>query len=79
MRPIIEFCASNMHLGTRAVMQELEANPDCDVIEYGCLGNCGECAVMPFALVEGVAIAADTPEELTTKIKEAVHSRKQLF
>lgn len=35
MRPIIEFCANNMHFGTDEVMDQLEENPDYDVIEYG--------------------------------------------
>ncbi|SDE03658.1 Uncharacterized protein YuzB, UPF0349 family [Paenibacillus sp. UNCCL117] len=74
MRPIIEFCASNMHHGTDKLMQELEANPEYDVLEYGCLGNCGECYLFPFALVNGEIVAAETAEGLgqavRAKIKE---------
>jgi len=74
MRPIIEFCASNMHHGTDRLMKKLEANPDYDVLEYGCLGNCGECYLAPYALVNGERVAAATVEELEVliagKIKE---------
>ncbi|MCZ8522377.1 MULTISPECIES: YuzB family protein [Paenibacillus] len=74
MRPIIEFCTNNMHHGTGKLMQRLEANPDYDVIEYGCLGNCGECYLAPFALVNGESVAAQNAEELEAgillKIKE---------
>lgn len=68
MRPIIEFCVSNMHHGTDKVMKQLESNPDYDVIEYGCLGNCGECYLFPFAYVNGEIVAAETAEELYDKI-----------
>ena len=64
MRPIIEFCTNNMHFGTDEVMEKLEENPDYDVIEYGCLSNCGQCAMMPFAMVNGEIIDADSADEL---------------
>ncbi|TBL71521.1 YuzB family protein [Paenibacillus thalictri] len=74
MRPIIEFCTNNMHHGTNRVMEALESNPDYDVIEYGCLGNCGECFSNPYALVNGEIISAQTADELhnhiMAKIKE---------
>jgi uncharacterized protein YuzB (UPF0349 family) len=73
MRPIIEFCTNNMHHGTEPLMKKLEQRPDLDVIEYGCLGNCGECYTLPFVLVNGeiVAAAPDEMEEaIERKIKE---------
>ncbi|MDQ0193884.1 YuzB family protein [Paenibacillus wynnii] len=74
MRPIIEFCASNLGNGTDKLMHKLEQNPDYDVIEYGCLNNCGQCYLSPFAMLNGEIIEADSPEELeeaiNTKIKE---------
>jgi uncharacterized protein YuzB (UPF0349 family) len=74
MRPIIEFCTNNMHHGTEKLMKKLEQNLDYDVIEYGCLGNCGECYLAPYALVNGEVIAEATVEQLeeaiTAKIKE---------
>lgn len=74
MRPIIEFCTNNMHHGTDKLFKKLEQNADYDVIEYGCLGNCGECYILPFALVNGEIVAASTADELeqaiTLKIKE---------
>lgn len=74
MRPIIEFCASNAGHGTDPLRLKLEQNPDYDVIEYGCLNNCGQCYLAPFAMVEGEIVEAETAEELEqaidTKIKE---------
>lgn len=72
MRPIIEFCANNMQYGTEWILKKLEENPDYDVIEYGCLGNCGQCASEPFALVNGTIIEAKSAEQLYESIKNAI-------
>lgn len=69
MGPIIEFCTSNLASGTEEIFHLLESNPALDVVEYGCLGNCGECFLRPFAYVEGKIISAETPHELLEKIK----------
>jgi len=72
MRPIIEFCTNNMHHGTERLMKNLEQNLDYDVIEYGCLGNCGECYLAPYALVNGEVIASATVEQLETDIEAKI-------
>lgn len=77
MRSIIEFCASNMHYGTDEIMKKLEANPDYDVIEYGCLGNCGECSAMPFAMVNGEIVTADSVAELEARIGTRLHEDEE--
>lgn len=68
MRPIIEFCLSNLASGSHDAMEELEKDPNLDIIEYGCLNHCGTCALDHFALVNGEYIAGDTPEELVSNI-----------
>lgn len=68
MRPIIEFCTNNMHFGTDEVMEKLEENPDYDVLEYGCLNNCGQCFMMPYALVNGEIVEADSADQLYDRI-----------
>jgi len=76
-RPIIEFCASNMHHGTDEVMRRLEAEPDkYEVIEYGCLGNCGECFLFPYAYVNGEIVAAETADELYDKILAFIREQR---
>ncbi|WP_374017519.1 YuzB family protein [Paenibacillus thiaminolyticus] len=72
MRPIIELCVNNVHQGTDQLMKRLAALPDVDVIEYGCLGNCGECFMFPFAYVNGEIAAAETAEQLYDVIMEKV-------
>ncbi|EGL18498.1 MULTISPECIES: YuzB family protein [Paenibacillus] len=79
MRPIIEFCASNMHHGTDAVMKKLEDNPDYDVIEYGCLGNCGECYLFPFAMVNGETVAAETADKLFDEISKKIKEVEEMY
>ncbi|WP_274655333.1 YuzB family protein [Paenibacillus humicola] len=77
MKPIIEFCASNMHHGTDRVMKRLEQDPELEVIEYGCLGNCGECYLFPFGMVGGEIVAAPTADELYDRIMEAVEEQQE--
>jgi uncharacterized protein YuzB (UPF0349 family) len=68
-----------MHHGTEKVMKRLEANPEYDVIEYGCLGNCGECYTFPYALVNGEIVAAATAEELQQRIDEKIKEIEAFF
>ncbi|MCY9667850.1 YuzB family protein [Paenibacillus alginolyticus] len=79
MRPIIEFCASNMHHGTDKVMKALEQNPDFDVMEYGCLGNCGQCYMEPYALVNGEIIAAESADALHERILERIKEIEAMY
>jgi len=76
VKPIIEFCASNMHHNTDQTMKRLEQDPGMEVIEYGCLGNCGECYLFPFGLVNGEIIAAVTADELYDRIMEEIVAQR---
>ncbi len=79
MRPIIEFCTNNMHHGTEKIMKKLEGNPDFDVIEYGCLGNCGQCYAEPYALVNGEIVAAESCDALYDEIIKALDKEEDPF
>ncbi|NOU92814.1 DUF1450 domain-containing protein [Paenibacillus sp. LMG 31456] len=79
MRPIIEFCTNNMHHGTDRLMKQLEDNPDYDVIEYGCLGNCGECYMFPYALVNGEIVVGANIEELQQRIEHKLKEIEAMF
>ncbi|MFG6117017.1 Uncharacterized protein YuzB, UPF0349 family [Thalassobacillus cyri] len=68
MNPIIEFCINNLASGSQKAMEELEKDPDLDVIEYGCLSHCGLCAQSLFALVNGERVTADSADELVENI-----------
>ncbi|MUT68533.1 YuzB family protein [Paenibacillus sp. NEAU-GSW1] len=72
-KPLIEFCAGNMHHdGAQKLLKQFEQNEQYRVIEYGCLGNCGECYLRPFALVDGQIVAAETADELREKVQAAI-------
>ncbi|WP_205439584.1 YuzB family protein [Peribacillus alkalitolerans] len=68
MNPMIEFCISNLANGAQRAFEILERDPDLDVLEYGCLGYCGKCAIGLFAMVNGEIVTGDTPEELVENI-----------
>ncbi|CDQ21298.1 Uncharacterized protein YuzB, UPF0349 family [Halobacillus karajensis] len=70
MNPLIEFCINNLISGSQEAKERLEKDPDLDVVEYGCLRNCGLCSQTLYAVVEGNRVMADTPDELVDKIYE---------
>jgi uncharacterized protein YuzB (UPF0349 family) len=81
MKPLVEFCASNVSSYTQSVIEALENDPelDVDVLEYGCLGHCGECYMQPFALVNGDFVSASTPGELLEKIKAKLRDEEEMM
>ncbi|GIO11138.1 UPF0349 protein [Cohnella xylanilytica] len=74
---IVEFCVSNMHHGTDEVLKKLERLPDVEVVEYGCLGNCGECYLSPYALVNGESVVAETADSLYDLILAAMKEQEE--
>ncbi|WP_404404575.1 YuzB family protein [Jeotgalibacillus malaysiensis] len=70
MKPIIEFCISNIASGSQEAFETLERDPNLDVIEYGCTSHCGICAAAMFAIVNGELVEADTPKELVEAVYE---------
>ncbi|MCI2255108.1 YuzB family protein [Domibacillus sp. 8LH] len=68
MKPIIEFCVSNLASGSQEAFEKLERDPNLDVIEYGCLSYCTRCSESPFALVNGEVVDGATPDELVSNI-----------
>ncbi|RHW42632.1 DUF1450 domain-containing protein [Neobacillus notoginsengisoli] len=68
IKPMIEFCISNLASGAQAARERLQRDPNLDIIEYGCLGYCGKCASSLYALVNGDPVTGSTPEELVENI-----------
>lgn len=66
----VEFCSTNMDLdGSRLVFDRLKREfPDLAVLEFGCLGNCEQCAGGPYCIVGGRLVQASDPEELWRKV-----------
>lgn len=78
MRPLIEFCLSNLANGSHDAMEELQRDPNVDTVEYGCLNHCGLCTNEHFALVIGEAITGDTPKELVNNSYKYIDENEEL-
>jgi uncharacterized protein YuzB (UPF0349 family) len=70
MHKILEFCTNNASHGTDRIMLRFESQQEVDTVEYGCLGNCGQCYMEPFVFVDGDLVSATNPEILYEKILE---------
>lgn len=68
LRPIVEFCISNLANGSQRALEQLEKDPNLDIIEYGCLGYCGKCANTLFAMVNGEIVTAENAEQLVERV-----------
>lgn len=68
IKPIIEFCISNLASGGQRARELLEKDPDLDIIEYGCLSYCGKCARSLYVLVNGEVVTGETPDELVENV-----------
>lgn len=72
-RVTLDFCNGNLMSFTQELFLSLrEEHPEWNISKYGCLTNCGECAVRSFAILKDDIFAAETPEELRTKLMERV-------
>lgn len=76
MRPLIEFCVNNAPLSAREI---LEQDPELDVIDYSCLGNCGVCYTYAFCIVDGEVVEAETAEDLVKKVYEQIEKSKEEY
>jgi uncharacterized protein YuzB (UPF0349 family) len=72
VKPIVEFCQSNLAAGTMRVKEKLEEEGKVDVVEYGCMGFCGECYEAPYALVNGNMVIGESPKDLLEKIRAEI-------
>jgi len=68
LRPIVEFCISNLANGSQRALEQLEKDPNLDIIEYGCLGYCGKCANTLFAMVNGDIVTAENADQLVERV-----------
>lgn len=68
MNPIVEFCMSNLASGSQQALSKLEKDPNLDVVEYACLGNCELCIEGPYALVNGDFVSGEDAETLVRNI-----------
>lgn len=81
MKPLVEFCVNNLTSDVLEIKKKLETEYalQVDVIEYGCLGYCGMCAIQPYALVDGDVIKGETASELLEKIIKKMDEKEFRF
>ncbi|MCU5745941.1 YuzB family protein [Staphylococcus sp. SQ8-PEA] len=79
MFPLVEFCVSNMAKGGDYVFNKLEEDPNVDVLEYGCLQNCGICSNSLYALVDGEVVEGDTPDNLLSNIYAHIEKQQEAW
>lgn len=79
MFPLVEFCVSNMAKGGDYVYNKLEEDPEVDVLEYGCLQNCGICSSGLYALVDGEVVEGNTPDELLSNIYKLIEEQQEAW
>lgn len=72
LRPIIEFCISNLANGSQRAREILERDSNLDIMEYGCLSHCGKCDKTLFALVNGEVVTGETPGDLVDHIYQFI-------
>lgn len=78
MNRLIEYCTNNTHHGTEEVVRRIEAERlDVETIEYGCLGNCGQCYLEPYVLVDGANIGAESADALYEQIIKALDQEEE--
>ncbi|MGN1400241.1 MAG: YuzB family protein [Bacillus sp. (in: firmicutes)] len=70
IKPLVEFCISNLASGAQEAYEQLDRDPNVDVIEYGCLNYCGICGDSMYALVNGDIVRGHTASELLENIYE---------
>lgn len=56
-------------------MKQLEETAVAETVEYGCLGNCGECYLSPYALVNGETVVAESADVLYEAILAAIREQ----
>ncbi|OYD07194.1 YuzB family protein [Paludifilum halophilum] len=72
MRPMVEFCINRLTPDVEEIKEELELDPEVDVLENSCLGNCEVCAQIPYAMVNGDIVTGETAEKLSENIRQAI-------
>ncbi|WP_408956371.1 DUF1450 domain-containing protein [Natroniella sp. ANB-PHB2] len=65
----IQFCENNFSTGSGQIAEKIQREIDDLQLEVkACLGLCADCAVGPFALLDGDLIQAASSDELHKKL-----------
>jgi uncharacterized protein YuzB (UPF0349 family) len=65
----VEFCMTNLSLGSADAYDVLSEREDVEIVESGCTSNCELCACYLFAIVNGEIIQAEDSKELVEAVE----------
>lgn len=68
MAALIKFCKTNYCNGTDQIKEEMLNRLDTEIEEKECLGNCGQCYLESFVVVDGKFLAVNSYHELMEKL-----------
>ena len=66
----LEFCMTNLSLGSADAYDVLAEREDVDIIESGCTSNCEICECHLFAIVNGEIMQAENAGKLVKMVEE---------
>ncbi|WP_274309592.1 DUF1450 domain-containing protein [Solibacillus daqui] len=66
----VEFCMTNISLGSADVYDVLLERDDVEITESGCTSNCEICECQLFAIVNGELIEEETAEQLLKAVEK---------
>lgn len=66
----LEFCMTNLSLGSADAYDVLMQREDVEIMESGCTSNCEICECHLFAIVNGEIVQAEDAEELVKMVEE---------
>lgn len=64
----VKFCRTNYSNGTEFIKDKLESSLGIEVQEEACLGNCGQCYLESFVVLDGEFLAITTYDELVERL-----------
>lgn len=77
MQPMVEFCINRLTSDVEEIKDELEEDPEVDVLESACLGNCEICAETPYAMVDGEIVTGENGKELLKNIRKKIKDQQK--
>ncbi|MGM9924432.1 MAG: DUF1450 domain-containing protein [Bacillus sp. (in: firmicutes)] len=69
MECIVKFCTSNYINGSYEIKEMAEKNHNITIEEDYCLGNCGQCMMESFAVINQKPVVVEKYEELLEKLE----------
>lgn len=77
MQPMVEICLSRLTPDVMEVKEELEQDPEIEVMESPCLGNCELCAQTPYVMVNGEIVTGENKQDLLANIRSEIEKQKK--